>query len=122
MIPEDIKKREASSEYKNILSSTSLVPSCSQERLIHHNADLAGLVAAARGHQHSLEAEVGTLRNKMMEYQSKMSASEDKVAQLESERAALMERVSLLEAEGVEVADDTRQELESGVIELTNQV
>ena len=62
------------------------------------------------------------LRNKMMEYQSKMSASEDKVAQLESERAALMERVSLLEAEGVEVADDTRQELESGVIELTNQV
>ena len=58
----------------------------------------------------------------MIEHQSKLSASEDKVAQLKSERAALMERVSLLEAEGAEAADDTRQELESGVIELTNQV
>ena len=96
---------------------------CYQERLIHHNADLAGLVAAGRGRQHSLEGEVGSLRSKMMEHQSKLSASENRVAQLKSERAALMERVSLLEAEGAEAAaDETRQELESGVIELTNQV
>lgn len=115
------KRYMAQSCYCTALFSSSSLFS-GQERLILQNTELAGLAATARHHHRSLEAEVETLKSTLMDYKSKLSVSEDNVAHLESERAALRERVLLLEAEGVEAANESRQELESGVVELTNQV
>ena len=57
-----------------------------------------------------------------MEYKSKLSTSEDTVARLGAERAALKERLDVVESQSQESVDEYKQELESRVMEMTNQV
>ena len=63
-----------------------------------------------------------SLKRSLLEHKSKLSTSEDSIARLESERAALRERLAVVESQSQENADEYRQELESRVMEMTNQV
>ena len=75
-----------------------------------------------RHHHKTLEEEVKALKCSLLEYKSKLSTSEDTVARLGAERAALKERLDVVESQSQESVDEYKQELESRVMEMTNQV